>query len=244
MLYTVNNCDETIERLKNMKIYNCPNCEATLTVDEQGKEFTFCQYCGTKISFDDYCSTQRIVDEAKIKQTEVDKEIRLQELKIREEQERRCTETQKILIRLWICVIAIFTICSIIIWITDNGFDAAGFVACIAIPCVFAGGYLIFKFIPDRNSSTIENDGSKDGIVFPKSVFDNSELTYPVVESIVKDAGFTNVKTINMKDLKNNNAKEISTIGAITVNGKQIYSGGRRYFPSSNIIIAYHGCND
>ena len=50
----------------------CPECGATLDVEE-GKKFYFCNYCGSKILIDDgnTNNTNRIVDEARIREAEI-----------------------------------------------------------------------------------------------------------------------------------------------------------------------------
>ena len=62
-----------------MRTCRCPSCEASITIDDESRDFAFCQYCGSRIMLDDYRSTHRVVDEAKIKQAEIDREIRLKE---------------------------------------------------------------------------------------------------------------------------------------------------------------------
>lgn len=61
----------------------CPECKADLNIEE-GRKTCYCQYCGTKILIDDNSSTYtyRKIDEARIKEAEVDKAIRLKELEI------------------------------------------------------------------------------------------------------------------------------------------------------------------
>ena len=54
-----------------MRTCKCPNCNATLTIEDENRDFAFCQYCGAKIMLDDYRSTQRIIDEAKIKRSQL-----------------------------------------------------------------------------------------------------------------------------------------------------------------------------
>ncbi len=69
-----------------MKIISqvCPNCGAQLQVDPS-RGHAFCQYCGSKLLFDDGSTTininQRIIDEARLKEAEV----RLKELEYRKE---------------------------------------------------------------------------------------------------------------------------------------------------------------
>lgn len=68
-----------------MKIISlkCPECGADIDIEE-GHRQCFCKYCGTKILIDDGNSTYtyRKVDEARIKEAEVEKAIRLKELEL------------------------------------------------------------------------------------------------------------------------------------------------------------------
>lgn len=67
----------------------CPECGAKLQI-EDGRKECFCQYCGHKILLDDgsveTTYTYRKVDEARIKEAEVDKLIRLKELEIKQKE--------------------------------------------------------------------------------------------------------------------------------------------------------------
>lgn len=63
----------------------CPECNASLSIEEERKQ-CFCQYCGTKIIVDDgsITHTYRKVDEARIKEAEANESIRLRELMFEE----------------------------------------------------------------------------------------------------------------------------------------------------------------
>lgn len=65
--------------MRNLK---CPSCGATLTIQDDNREFAFCEYCGAKLSIDDLRITHRIVDEARIKEAEANKEIKLKQLEL------------------------------------------------------------------------------------------------------------------------------------------------------------------
>ena len=67
-----------------MRKCTCPNCNANLTIDDNNRDFAFCQYCGAKIMLDDYQVTERIIDEARIKESETERIIRLKELELEE----------------------------------------------------------------------------------------------------------------------------------------------------------------
>ena len=59
----------------------CPECGATMSL-EQGRRECFCQYCGTKLFVDDGSTsyTYRKIDEARIREADIDKEIELKRL--------------------------------------------------------------------------------------------------------------------------------------------------------------------
>jgi len=78
-----------------MRCFNCNNCGANLTIEDENRDFVFCEYCGTKIMLDDYRSTHRVVDEAKIKQVELEKEIKLKQLELIEQQQKDYIKTRK-----------------------------------------------------------------------------------------------------------------------------------------------------
>ena len=77
-----------------MRACQCPNCNAHISLDDS-RDFGFCQYCGTKIMLDDYRSTHRVVDEARIHETETDRIIRLKELELEEKKREREHKEQK-----------------------------------------------------------------------------------------------------------------------------------------------------
>lgn len=78
-----------------MKTFNCPNCNASLSFDND-REFGFCQYCGTKVMLDDYRSVHRYVDEARIKEAEANKAIRLKELELEEKKREQQRKSKKV----------------------------------------------------------------------------------------------------------------------------------------------------
>ncbi len=77
----------------------CPECGANVSIEEERKH-CFCQYCGTKIIMDDDSTTHiyRRVDEARIKEAEVEKLIRLKELEL--EEQKRATEQKNRLFKI------------------------------------------------------------------------------------------------------------------------------------------------
>lgn len=70
----------------------CPGCGADLTVKDENRDFMFCEYCGTKVRLDDYQETHRYVDEARIKEAELEmKKLEVEEKRRRDENKNAFT---------------------------------------------------------------------------------------------------------------------------------------------------------
>lgn len=63
----------------------CPRCGANLTINNVGsREYCFCEYCGTRIRlYDPNTTTYRYVDEARIREAELNAQLREKELDLR-----------------------------------------------------------------------------------------------------------------------------------------------------------------
>ena len=99
---------------------------------------------------------------------------------------------------------------------------------------------MIFKWLPEKESEKIiENQG---GIRFPNGLAPFTDKKYFAIEESLRSAGFTNISCVNLHDLNIlsalvNNDK----VNQITINGKQITTGGKLYMPDVSIVITYHG---
>lgn len=227
-----------------MKNCKCSSCGATLSFTDD-REFGFCEYCGAKIQFDDYRYTQRIVDEAKIKQTEVEREIKLRQLAFEEEKFRaiqnereKSSKTKKNLLIATIILALILTLAGVIAYNVTGDEDIYAPLFLLAF-AVFVGGlFLVFKVVPEREErKTILNNG---GILTPKFSSILSEMNYQAVYEILIKAGFTNIKTINLHDVKVGIIQKPNLVESITIDGKS-YSENKPYLPDVPIIITYHG---
>ena len=112
----------------------CPECNATLSIEGERK-FCFCQYCGTKILVDDGSTTHtyRKVDEARIREADIQENIRLRELML-EEKKFTAKEKAKAL-KIWFSII--LTVLGIGLIAIESIFPLGAFgvagLACLAI---------------------------------------------------------------------------------------------------------------
>lgn len=220
----------------------CPSCGATLTIDD-GRDSCFCSYCGSKVQVvneNEYI--YRHIDEAGIKQAEVDRDIRMRQLDIEERDKGFDHQVRKILFYLWLASIAVVALlCLYLAFFTGElgGLSAFNTLFYVGGPVVGGGAYILFKLLPDRDEDKIVR--ANGGIRFPKGHEPFNEQHYETVLSSLRAAGFYNVTAINMHDLKIGLFQKPGKIEKITVAGKDITSGGRYYDPNVPIVITYHG---
>lgn len=87
---------ERIAMAIKLNSVKCPECGATLSI-ESGLATFFCTYCGAKIiATNENEYTYRLVDDAKVKQAETDRIVRMKELEL-EEREKYNTKKKSII---------------------------------------------------------------------------------------------------------------------------------------------------
>ena len=223
-----------------MRASTCPSCGANLTIDDEDRDFAFCQYCGGKIMLDDYRSTQRIVDEAKLKQAETDRIIKLKEIEIEERWKNQNSSLQKVVTITWLAISLIILSLCIIKWTFQddfsNGFHMLFY---LGVPVIGGGAYLIFKVLPEKERERVALKNG--GIKFPRYLEPFDEQNVSTIEQALKDAGFTNIYCVNLHDLTLGIFQKPGRVEQITVDDVKINSGGRVYYPDSHIVITYHG---
>lgn len=220
----------------------CPDCGQTLSIEENRTQ-AFCTYCGAKVLIsneNEYVFRQ--VDEADIKKAETERIIRLREMELAEKN----SSLRKVLTIIWLILSLILITIAVILMLSPGNDSMPGwaggflFLFYASAPIIGGGGYLVFKWLPEKeNEKIIEKQG---GIRFPGELAPFSDKKYFPVEDTLRSAGFTNVTCVNLHDLNMFTALVSSDkIDKITINGKAITSGGKVYMPDVPIVITYHG---
>ncbi len=125
----------------------CPECGADISVEEGHKQ-CFCQYCGAKIILDDGNTTHTYhkVDEARIKEAEVDKLIRLKELEIKQKELANIEKNKSLKIKIS-ASLGIFSLALFLIGVFGTKISGDG----INSPFIWVAMAAVFMLILDIN---------------------------------------------------------------------------------------------
>lgn len=213
-----------------MKAFHCLNCGAQISLDDS-RDFGFCQYCGTKIMLDDYRSTHRVVDEARIHESETDRIIRLKELEIEEKEKERSRKSRK---NAYIVAAVMAVIGGILV-----AFES------LLGPLLIIGGGVVALITYTGGIEQRENRENKqkshDGMIkLTSTAFDYEGKNYKVIEDVYARLGFKNISVINLRDLHLGLLKKNGVIEGIIIDDEVIDSN-KWYNPSAEVVITYHG---
>ena len=211
-----------------MRSFFCTNCGANLTIQEDNRDFAFCQYCGTKIMLDDYRSTHRVVDEAKIVQAEADKIVKLKKIELLEKKQLEKKRIRKMKIIASLCLVITALICFYI------KIYEIGLIALFGI---------IFVWVPELKG---ENTQDKDLLILndwvkvPSGIAQCQNMNYNMVVKMFEDAGFLNIQVVPMGDLVLGLTNPYGGVDRILINNEMVTQGGGIYSPGARVVIYYH----
>lgn len=120
-----------------MREIKCPNCGAVIRSDITGREFLYCEYCGTKIDLMDHRSHIIIEDKAKIREAEAQEKIKLKELD---------SKNTSHVLRNWMLTLLGCVICIIIgaFFTPDEPLFSLRLIGLLALMIALPGGFVIY----------------------------------------------------------------------------------------------------
>ena len=77
-------------------------------------------------------------------------------------------------------------------------------------------------------------------IKVPRSISGYEEKNYASIEALFRKAGFTNITTVPLHDLRMGFLKKPGNVKSISVNGTDITSGGKKFPSDAAVVISYH----
>lgn len=208
----------------------CPECGADLQI-EDGREYAFCTYCGAKVMIaNDNEHIYRTIDEARIKQAETDRMVRMREM----DMEEKSSVSKKVLIFIWIAASMFLLIISLICFFVGKE-DIGTLFIVLAMNVGLLGGLGLFS-----------NEKKKKVVVAEDEVSITSPMTgcvgknYNNAVLLFKSAGFTNINAIPLHDLTRLNQKKNGQVEMVTINGNDEFDEEDVYPKTANILITYH----
>lgn len=205
----------------------CPECGATLQI-EDGRTKLFCSYCGSQIivtNENEYI--YRHIDEAKIKEAELNQTVNLKKLEIIERKRAAAEKTKKIKI----IVSILMGILGIALMLSGDGSNS--------ITGILVLQAILLLWIFGRKDKEEDIDVG-DKVKVPSGIIDYERKSYIEIEAIFKGAGFTNVNCVPLHDLVTGLLKKPDTVASITINGAEITSCNEKFPPDAPVVISYH----
>lgn len=217
----------------------CPECGANLPIEE-GREQLFCSYCGTKVIItNDNEHVYRYVDDAQIKMAETKRIIQLKRIEAAERKRMAEEKTKKIKIIISIILGGVALVSMLLGG--DNGL-IVGMVALAILMYMWLYMWLFSLNGGDQESDEKDDNEQSidDKIKVPFAAVDYEGKNYVVIETILKDAGFTNIRCIPLNDLSIGLLKKPGIVKEITINGAELTDVKRKFSSNTLIVISYH----
>ena len=212
----------------------CPDCGAALQFEE-GRRTAFCSYCGAKILLDNENEhIYRTIDEAGIKQAENDRVYMMKELEMEEKEDRH----HRFLTMIWlIFTILLFVVGFIMISSGPKDGDDPGYMLILIGMGVGLWGCLMLDTGKKKRSKNRFRPGYAR---VPDQAVNYENLHFSAVRDAMKACGFSNIRTINLGDLRLGLLNKNGSVESITIDGEPI-SSDEWFRQEAPVIISYHG---
>lgn len=211
----------------------CPECSADLQI-EDGREYAFCTYCGARVMMtNDNEKIIRQIDEARIKQAETERMVRLRELDMAE----KTSVSKKILIAVWLIVSIAMVVVAVVGFAIDNeGLGGIGLGIGINVALWGALGL----FVLGDNKKKVRRVVGEDEVSITTAMMDCVGYHFNKAVQLYKYAGFVNINALPLHDLVRFNLKKDGIVESITINGNDEFEEEEIYPKNANILITYH----
>lgn len=206
----------------------CPQCGADLSI-ESDRQQAFCGYCGTKVIVNNENEhIYRNIDEARIKESETERLIRLKELELEEKENAKGRRTSAIAYG----VALIFLIVALLNMEENPTVGMWGILIAIYI-----GLFTVGKSRERKKKARRILAPDEVQITDAMSKFEDQGFNSVVV--LFQSAGFTNVNAVPLKDLTILNPLKNGKVDRVTING-DFFEHGDVFKRDAKVVIMYH----
>lgn len=229
--------------MKTLFELKCPSCGAQLEYEE-GMEYIFCKYCGTKILInDENIHTYKNIDYAEIEKAKNEsKRISLQEDIIKKEYEKDEKETKRYnknsLIFAGILIILVLIL---VTSFSNDSNSMTGMVILIVIG-------LFVNFLMDRSSNRKEMEKQRykqrmrangvNVIELSPEIYDYENKSCEIMRSQFEALDFKNIKTVPLGDLNIFTGFRSGIVDEIRINNEPMKD--TVYYDDDPVVIKYH----
>lgn len=213
----------------------CPECGAALEFEE-GRRTAFCSYCGAKILLhNDNEHIYRNIDEAEIYQVENDRIFMMKELEMEEKEDK----LHRTLACIWVAATVILFAVGFFMVSTDPTKDGDGVGWSMIVFGMLSAEFLLIYFLNGKKKRS-KNRYRPGYAKVPDPAVNYENLHYSAVKDALKASGFSNIRMINMGDLRLGLFKKNGAVDSVMFDGEAV-SSDEWYRQEALIIISYHG---
>ena len=213
--------------MKTLINLTCPQCNATLSVEE-GREMLFCSYCGHKILLNDENKhTIHYIDDAAIKRAETERMIQLKEL----EMEEKKRANKKVAVIIWLVITIVLGVIGI-----------CGMPMCLMLAMIVGGWGAIglFAFPAANKKKKPARVANEDEVQITHQLRSYYEEHYQTIYGLYKGAGFENITVVPLHDLNLFAIKKSGLVDSISIKGEEDFDEGDIFKKTDSVVIMYH----
>ncbi len=219
----------------------CPECGATLNIEEDRKQ-AFCTYCGTKVLIhNDNEYIYRNIDEARVKQAETDRIVKEKQMEFAERRWQAEEAKRKGRIKLALGLGAVGVLLMIVGQMAGKatGDSNSSFYMLAMVGMLIAE---VGAIVAMSGKTEEETDGNiySDTAKLPDIAYNYERKDYRAIETVLRSAGFTNIKCVPLNDLAFSVLYKPGMVESVTINGKDNLSSTKKYSKDAKIVISYH----
>lgn len=210
----------------------CPECSADLQI-EDGRDYAFCTYCGARVMIaNDNEHIYKMIDEARIKQAETDRMVRMREL----DMDEKTSISKKVLVVIWLTV----SIALVVVGMIGLGFNKEDMGIMSLILGINVALWGAMGLFANDSKKKKKRKANEDEVTITTAMMDCVDYHYNKAVILYKNAGFVNVNAIPLHDLTRFNQKKDEMVESITINGNDDFEEEEVYPKNANILITYH----
>ncbi len=218
----------------------CPECGATLNIEEDRTQ-AFCTYCGTKVLVhNENEHIYRNIDEAGIARAKTERIVKEKQMEFAERrwiaQESRRKNKVKLALILGIAGGLLMIIGFMAGEATGNSDSSLYTIAMVGLFALEAAAFVAMSGKDEEDSDSIYSDTAS----LPDIAWNYERKDYKAVETVLRSAGFTNIRCVPLNDLSLGVIYKPGMVASLTINGNDNISPTKKYSKDSQIVISYH----